>query len=329
MPAPRALAPLAALGLALAATPHAPAQDPRPAPKAESRDAQPGHPPRTMPPSPRPGPTRLPILPALPTLEDTSFYAKTDVPHGTVAPVTYKTSAGAEKRMHVYLPPGYETDADARYPVLYLNHGGGDDDSKWTSTDRQGGHAQFILDNLIAAKKARPMIVVMPNTRNLASPNPPPADADDSCSAEFLRDIIPHVEAHYRTRPGRENRALAGLSMGGFVVMNTGLAHLDQFGELYVYSSGYFPDRVAAFEDRFRAVLDDPKTNEELFRVPLYMAEGETDIALRNGQATMAVINKHGVRNFWVLSTGGHEWANWRRYLHQTAQVMFPEGRGR
>ena len=194
---------------------------------------------------------------------------------------------------------------------------------------RQGGYAHFILDNLIAARKAKPMIVVMPIPAGIASPNPPKPGEDDACSKEFLKDIIPHVEKHYRARPGRENRALAGLSMGGFVVMNTGLSHLDTFGELYVYSSGYFPDRVAAFEENFKAVLDDPRTNEELLRVPFYMAEGETDIALKNGQAVMAIINKHGVRNFWVLSTGGHEWANWRRYLHQTTQVMFPEDRKR
>jgi enterochelin esterase family protein len=281
-----------------------------------------------MPPRPRPGPTVLPILPALPTRDDTEFDAAKDVPHGKVEQATYTASSGREKRMHVYLPPGYDKDEATRYPVLYLNHGGGDDDAKWTSTDRrQGGSAHLILDNLIAAGKARPMIVVMPNTRGIASPNPPKPGEDDACSREFLEDIIPYVESHYRARTGRENRALAGLSMGGFVVMNTGLSHLDTFGELYVYSSGYFPDRMQAFEESFKAVLSDPKTNEELLRVPFYMAQGETDIALRNGQNTMAVINRYGVRNFWVLSSGGHEWANWRRYLHQTAQIMFPEGR--
>ena len=271
---------------------------------------------------PKPGP--VPILPALAAANDTSFYAKADVPHGKVEQATYKNHAGKEKRMHVYLPPDYERDADARYPVLYLNHGGGDDDSKWTSTDpRHGGHAQFILDNLIAAGKARPMIIAMPNTRGIASGDPPKPGDDDAVTREYLKDIIPYVEAHCRARPGRENRALAGLSMGGFVVMNTGLSHLETFGELYAYSSGYFPDKVQAFEDHFKQVLGDPKTNDELLRVPFYMAEGETDIALRNGQRTLAVINKHGVRNFWVLSSGGHEWSNWRRYLHQTAQIMF------
>jgi enterochelin esterase-like enzyme len=182
-----------------------------------------------------------------------------------------------------------------------------------------------ILDSLIAAGKAKPMIVVMPNTRELASPRPlSPGELDD-CSREYLQDIIPYVDSHYRTKATRESRALAGLSMGGFVVMNTGLAHLDMFSELYVYSSGYFPEQLAAAEENFKAVLQDPKTNESLLRVPLYMAEGEIDIALVNGQHTMAIFNKYGIRNFWVLSSGGHEWKNWRRYLWQTAQIMFPD----
>ena len=230
--------------------------------------------------------------------------------------------------MHIYLPPGYETNRDARYPVLYLNHGGGDDDSKWTSEDpRNGGHAQFILDNLIAASKARPMIIVMPNTRGLATGTPSSPGQDDACTQEYLKDIIPYVEGHYRIIPDRKNRALAGLSMGGFVVMNTGLSHLDTFSELYVYSSGYIgDDNLKAFEANYKDLLMDPRTND-MFRVPFYMAAGETDIALRNGQRTLAVFNRYGIRNFWVLSSGGHEWANWRRYLYQTAQIMFPKDR--
>lgn len=274
--------------------------------------------------APKPGVCPLPILPALPAGTDTSFFANATVPHGTVEQASYQNYAGAGKRMHIYLPPDYAKSIGVKYPVLYLNHGGGDDDSKWSSTDpKSGGHAQFILDNLIAAGKAKPMIVVMPRTL-CSVPTPPVAGTDDACTQEYLKDIIPYVESHYRARPGRENRALAGLSMGGFVVMNTGLPHLETFSELYVYSSGYFPEHQKSFEENLLPLWKDPKTND-LFRVPFYMAQGETDIALKNGQAVMAIINKYAIRNFWVLSTGGHEWMNWKRYLHQTAQIMFPD----
>jgi enterochelin esterase-like enzyme len=267
----------------------------------------------------------LPILPALPDANDLSFYADTHVPHGQVAQVMYRTSTGTEKRLHVYLPPDYQTNTGHRYPVLYLNHGGGEDDSKWTATDpHSGGFANLILDNLIAAGKAKPMIIVMPNSRDLASGDPPKPGVEDACSHEYLTDIIPFVEGHYRTKPTRECRALAGLSMGGFVVLNTGLTHLDTFGELYVFSSGYWPDRLTAFQENAKAILSDPAINDE-FRMPIYFAAGETDIAFTNSQKTLAVFNGYGIRTFSTLSSGGHEWMNWRRYLYQSAQIMFPE----
>jgi len=267
------------------------------------------------------------ILPALPEPDDSSFYEAKDVPHGRVDIVFYKTSAGTEKRMHVYLPPGYDSDSPARYPVLYLNHGGGESDAHWTATNsRSGGFAHWILDNLIASGKARPMIVVMPNTGGVVSGIPPQLGEDDACTREYLREILPYVDSHYRTRPNRESRAVAGLSMGGFVALNTGLAHLETFGELYVFSSGYWPEQLPAFERNIEPLLSDPHINDR-FRMPLYFAAGETDIALFNSQRTLAVFARHGVRTFWVLSSHGHEWLNWRRYLWQTAQIMFPECR--
>ena len=267
----------------------------------------------------------MPILPALPDADDTSFYANNNVPHGQVEQVTYRTSMGTEKRLHIYLPPDYQTNTGRRYPVLYLNHGGGEDDSKWTATDpHAGGFANLILDNLIAACKAKPMIIVMPNSHDLASGDSPKPGVEDACSHEYLTDIIPFVDGHYRTKPTRECRALAGLSMGGFVVLNTGLAHLDTFGELYVFSSGYWPNRLAAFQENAKALLSDPAINDR-FRMPIYFAAGETDIAFTNSQKTLAVFNGYGIRTFSTLSSGGHEWMNWRRYLHQTAQIMFPE----
>jgi enterochelin esterase-like enzyme len=279
-----------------------------------------------MPEMPKPGPCALPILPALPARTDSSFFAVKSVPHGKVEQVVYKTSTGEEKRMHIYFPPDYDINKTKRYPVLYLNHGGGDDDSKWSASIKtDGGCAGSILDNLIAEKKAKPMIIVMPNTRNLATFEPTPPGQNDKCSAEYVNDIIPYVDSHYRTIAGREGRAMAGLSMGGMVVMHTGFPHLDVFSELYVYSSGHIsPETLAKFESDFSSILKDPKTNN-LFRVPIYFAAGETDIALNNCMKLMAVFNKNTIRNFWVLSDGGHDWNNWRRYLYQTAQVMFPD----
>ncbi len=274
---------------------------------------------------PKKGPCALPILPALPTYSDSGFYARKNVPHGRIEQVNYKAPGGNEKRMHVYLPPEYDLNSTQRYPVLYLNHGGGDDDSGWTLENRrQGGFAHLILDNLIAEGKAKPMIIVMPNTRGIATANPPVPGVDDECSKEYISSIIPFIDSHYRTKASREYRALAGLSMGGFVVLHTGLPHLDTFSELYIYSSGHTSaETQTKFEENFKAVFSDPGFNG-LFRVPLYMAAGETDIALYNGMKDLAVFNRYGVRNFWVLSDGGHEWPNWRRYLYQTAQVMFP-----
>ncbi len=269
------------------------------------------------------GAQSLPILPSLPKRDDASFYEERDVPHGIIQQANYLDPSGKEKRMHVYLPPGYH-DSNATYPVLYLNHGGGDDDARWSQTDRNGGHAHRILDNLIAASKSKPMIVVMPNTRNLASFRSPKPGERDACTKEFLECIIPHIEKNYRARTDRDSRALAGLSMGGFVVLNTGIPNLDMFSELYVFSSGYVdePSREA-IKTNFAALLEDTNANKR-FNVPLYFAVGETDIALNNSFKTMAIFNAAGVRSFSVLSDGGHDWTNWRRYLWQSAQVMFP-----
>ncbi len=260
----------------------------------------------------------VPSLPALAASDDTSFYAERDVPHGTVEIVRYPLTAGGDKQMHVYLPPGYDASADRRYPVLYLNHGGGENDTHWTAS----GHADHILDNLIADGRARPMIIVMPNTSGVVSGEVPQLGEDDACTREFLQDIIPYVDAHYRTITTREARAVAGLSMGGFIPLHTGFAHLETFGELYVYSSGYWPGRVEQFEERFAPILNDPNINQK-FLMPIYFGVGETDIAFANSMKTEAVFSRHAIRHYSVISSHGHEWLNWRRYLHQTAQIMF------
>ncbi len=162
-----------------------------------------------------------------------------NVPHGAVSAVYYQSTAlGRTRRMHVYTPPGYESGKD-KYPVFYLLHGAGDCDDSWTSV----GRANFILDNLIATNKAKPMIVVMPAGHTnagggrgaAAAGGPPPRDEflDD-----FVKDVMPYVESHYRVIPDRSHRAIAGLSMGGSQTLNIGIPNLDKFAYVGVYSSG-------------------------------------------------------------------------------------------
>src|SRR5437867_480229 len=166
------------------------------------------------------------------------FMDTKNVPHGAVAAVNYySTPLGAWRRMHVYMPPGYEVNND-KYPVFYLLHGAGDNDEAWTSVGRAG----FILDNLIAAKKAKPMIVVMPaghtsraqaigGGRGFLSPT-------DDFAKDFTTDLMPYIEKHYRVFTDRAHTAMAGLSMGGSQTLNIAIPRLDRFAYIGVYSSG-------------------------------------------------------------------------------------------
>ena len=169
------------------------------------------------------------------------FMALRDVPHGAGAVVTYYSkSLQRFRRMHIYTPPGYEK-GKGRFPVLYLLHGMGDGDATWASVGRAG----FIMDNLIAAKKAKPMIVVMPagHTRSTDAELRAQAWAargDDEFIKDFEEDIMPYVEHHYRVRADRQDRAIAGLSMGGRQALEIGMGHLDQFAYLGVFSSGAY-----------------------------------------------------------------------------------------
>jgi enterochelin esterase family protein len=155
------------------------------------------------------------------------------VAHGAVASVTYHSTALRRfRRMHVYTPPGY-TRGGGRYPVFYLLHGAGDCDDSWTSVGRAG----FILDNLIADGKAKPMIVVMPAGHTAPGGFRLPASGDDFMR-DFMNDVMPHVERNYRVRSDRANRAIAGLSMGGSQTLNIAFANLDRFAYVSVFSSG-------------------------------------------------------------------------------------------
>lgn len=247
------------------------------------------------------------------------FSETRDVPHGNVASVRYvaRTLNNARREMFVYTPPGYEK-GTASYPVLYLIHGGGDTAASWPTVGRAGD----ILDNLIAEKKARPMIVVMPSGWTPSGGQVMTSDATkDPFNDEMIKDIIPHIQANYRTLTTPDARALSGLSMGGIQTLNVGLHNLGTFRYLAVMSSGWTSeaDRDAFYKANAAKI----PTYDKALKL-FWWGWGETDIARANGLAVIDRFKSLGVRNMETLETpGGHEWANWRLYLHEIAPKLF------
>jgi enterochelin esterase-like enzyme len=253
-----------------------------------------------------------------------------DVPHGAVSKVTYYSKVlNRFRRMHVYTPPGYES-GQGQFPVFYLLHGAGDSDESWTSVGRAG----LILDNLIAAKKAKPMIVVMPagHTRTSAFPRSAGGTNVDEFVQEFLTDIMPHVEKSYRVRADREHRAIAGLSMGGGQTLSIGVPNLEKFGYLGVFSSGVFGitgTRTGAapatsgpsWEERYKEALDDSKLKGGLKLV--WFGTGKDDFLIETSRATVAMLKKHGFDVVFNETAGAHTWLVWRNYLSEFAPQLF------
>jgi enterochelin esterase family protein len=260
-----------------------------------------------------------------------------NVPHGSISEVSYySTALKADRRLHVYLPPGYET-STRKYPVFYLLHGAGDSDDSWSTVGRAG----FILDNLIAEKKARPMVVVMPagHTRTQAAPGA------DAFVSDFTTDVMPLVQKNYRVSTDRANTAIAGLSMGGNQTLNIAIPNLEKFGYIGVYSSGLLnafgtggrggrsaapaaapaapaPSNAAAeWETRNAAKLDDANLKKGL--KVFWFATGKDDFLIGTTTATVDLFKKHGFSPVFKESQGGHTWMNWRDYLDEFAPMLF------
>ena len=261
------------------------------------------------------------------------FMETRDVPHGAVASVTYYSkSLNRFRRMHVYTPPGYETGSQ-KYPIFYLLHGAGDSDDSWTSVGRAG----FIIDNLIADKKARPMVIVMPagHTGPFDFSRPPSGaprtlDFNDDFVKDFNNDIMPYAETHYRVVRDRQHRAIAGLSMGGAHTLNIAIPHADEFAYVGVYSSGIFGIAGApvagsavspSWEQQHLPDLDNAATKKGLKL--FWFATGKEDGLLSTTQATVELLQKHGYQPEFHESAGAHTWTNWREYLNQFAPQLF------
>jgi len=276
------------------------------------------------------------------------FYQAKDVPHGHVSQQSYYSKVTAKwRRAFVYTPPDYATNSKGRYPVLYLLHGWGEDETGWYAQ----GHVDFILDNLIAAGKAKPMIIVMDNL-NAVKPGedgtifagrglvqPPATSATgrgapagrggglaDFTGATFtemmITDLIPMVEKTYRVLPGRENRAMAGLSMGGMQTFLTTLANLDKFAYIGGFS-GSCGGRGAAFDPKTACsgAFADPSAFNKKTKL-LFLGIGSVE-----GPGTKNFsdeLTKAGVHNVYYESPGtAHEWLTWRRSLNDFVPRLF------
>jgi len=238
------------------------------------------------------------------------------IDRGKVETVEYDSkSVGVKRKMVVYTPPGYSK--DGKYPVLYLLHGIGDDETGW----RQKGSADVILDNLYADKKLLPMIVVMPNGR--ASAEPPPANpfqgnpfkAYAAFEDDLLKDVIPYIESHYSVQADREHRAVAGLSMGGGQSLNFGLTHLEAFAWVGGFSSA--PNTRKAAD-----LIANPADAANKLRL-LWVSCGDRDRLMNISEPFHAALDEMKVPHVWHVDSGGHEWPVWKNDLYLLSQLLF------
>lgn len=241
------------------------------------------------------------------------------IPHGLVSEFEYwSKSLGAKRRAHVYTPPGYFR-SSARYPVLYLVHGAGDSDDSWTST----GHAHYILDNLIAAGKAKPMIIVMPAGHTPERSGGPGMLGNTDFGDDLHKELIPQIDANFRTLKSADRRAMAGLSMGGAHTIQFGLTHPQTFRYIGIFSMGLGmggnEEDVKSYEQANAAALARSAKDMKL----VYYAMGKDDFLYGTVAPTRAMLDRQKIRHVYNESGGGHTWINWRRYLEDLLPRLF------
>ena len=273
----------------------------------------------------------------VPGLQSDLYFQKDGVPHGNVEKVWYKSSVlGMDRRVYVYTPAGYQGGTE-KYPVFFLLHGAGGDEDAWTNM----GRAAQIMDNLIAQGKAKPMIVIMTNgNANQAGAQnevpPLPAVQGEQGMAVFQRyagkfeehlvkDVVPFIETNYRILTGKDNRAIAGLSMGGMHTQTITNDNPGMFSYIGVYSMGIMsfgpPNQDAAkIEAERNAKLGTLKNSG----YKLYWIACGKDDFVYNGVVTLReTLDKLSFKYIYRESTGGHTWANWRIYLSEFAPMLF------
>jgi enterochelin esterase family protein len=272
---------------------------------------------------------------------DGGFYALKDVPHGNVLIKNYFSGkSDSWRRIFVYTPPGYDKDSSKRYPVLYLQHGGGEDERVWIEM----GRTNIILDNLIAEEKIKPFIVVM-ETSAVGTPagmfgagagagrGAPGPGAKQGPGAKrragsggfsgfgadygqlMIEDLIPYVDSNFRTLTDQQSRAMAGLSMGGMITRTVTLAHLDTFSHIGIFSGGTISmsdvENTEGFKEKVKVV---------------FMSYGSRERGADSVKAAAEALQEAGIRSAAYISPNtAHEWQSWRRSLYHFAQLLFRE----
>jgi enterochelin esterase-like enzyme len=254
-----------------------------------------------------------------------SYYSLKDVPHGDIRIKKYYSAViNSWRRMYIYTPPGYDENATKKYPVLYILHGGGEDERGWATQ----GKTDLILDNLIAEGKANPMIIVMPDA-NVGSSGFN-ASAIDNALRMFERElkqaIIPFVEKNYRVDATPQKRAMAGLSLGGLHTLYTGINNTDMFSYLGVFSSGWIQPLQGSMANAQYEFMkkNTEKINNNLKAFWIAMG-GKEDIAYNNCQLMLGKLNELKIRHYYSEYPGGHTWPVWRNNLYNFAGLLFKD----
>jgi enterochelin esterase-like enzyme len=257
--------------------------------------------------------------------DQAAFYDSRAVPHGEVRMVLYESKAmGVTRWLWIYTPPGYDK-GSGKYPVLYLLHGNGEAQNGWV----MNGRANIILDNLTADRKARPMLVVMPQGHALQGAGVGPLVRipgetgmfSDRFPKDLLEDVIPLVERNYRVIANADHRAIAGLSMGGGQALSIGLNHLDVFRWVLGFSAAIGGQFINT-EETLHTVLSDPAAANRRLRL-LWVSCGKQDFLYQANRQFVDTLTAKGVKVTYREPEGSHVWSVWRKNLTETVPMLF------
>ncbi|MCX7013502.1 MAG: alpha/beta hydrolase-fold protein [Candidatus Sumerlaeota bacterium] len=250
--------------------------------------------------------------------EKPMLFEEQDLPRGAVTIHSYESKTlGKKRRLYVYTPPDYLTSPKEKYPVLYLLHGSGDDESAWSMI----GRANVILDNLIAQGKAKPMIVAMFNGHAMPPGTKREEGQADKAEVDLAEDVLPFVESRYRVIADRERRAVAGLSMGGRQAADIGLNHLDKFAWVGCFSGAI---NMQGTEWPLPEALKNPEQARKGLRL-LWIACGKDDKLIDGLRKFSQQLDERKIPHVLKETEGRHHWPVWRKYLAEFAPMLFVE----